>query len=155
MSEKIRRGRRLGRAWNAPPPGATVIDLRRPEAVGLFTGVTKLSEGDFERIARGIEFQRAPRRAAQRKGGRAPKRKPGIWERVRALVQAHPQITAPRAWASFPEAAHRVEWEGLIYRDGDTLVEVDDRTGRSRSITYQTFRRYVTDAKKLRGVRSN
>jgi hypothetical protein len=66
------------------------------------------------------------------KGGRTPKRKPGIWQRVLDIVVADPQITAGKVWESFPE--HRPgDDESLIYRDGAKLVEVDDRTGRGRA----------------------
>jgi hypothetical protein len=87
-------------------------------------------------------------RAMRAKGGRTAKRLPGIWARVRELVAENPRITVSQAWESFPMADHRLEAEGLIYRDGNCLVEVDDRTGGVRNISYDTFRGYLKAARK-------
>jgi hypothetical protein len=98
-----------------------------------------------------------PHQVGQSHGGKAPKRSPGIWQRVCALVEANPAIAATEAWKSFPEDEHRHEAEGLIYRVWEIgkrgkriekLVELDDRTGKERSITYHAFRGYVSEAKK-------
>jgi hypothetical protein len=86
--------------------------------------------------------------------GKAGKRLPGIWKRVRELVKATPTITSTEAWNSFPDEREAERRDVLIYRDGNDLVagnklvEVDDRTGKERTITYDTFRGYLKAAKK-------
>ena len=99
----------------------------------------------------------APYHGGQSKGGRAPKRRPGIWQHVLAKVTENPTITAQQVFTSFPVDEHRRETEGLIYRTWEhnthgerveKLVEVDDRTGKERSITYHAFRDYVALARK-------
>lgn len=90
-------------------------------------------------------FQAAPL-ASKSKGGRVPKRRPGIWQRVCELVKATPKIKANEAWRSVSKATGIDE--GLIYRDGDKLVERNDRTGCDRAITRRTFDKYVTWARR-------
>ncbi len=92
-------------------------------------------------------YDKASAREQRRKGGKAPKRKPGIWQHVLDAVRRNPWITVAEAWESFPEASPG-DTETLIYRDGDKLVEMDHHTGKERSITRHAFRRYVLNARK-------
>ena len=88
------------------------------------------------------------------KGGRAPKRKRGIWNAVQELVKANPTITTKKAWLSFADANNECcdpieQVAGFeIYRDGDDLVQQDGKTEREVAIKYCSFKRYVSDAKR-------
>ena len=43
-----------------------------------------------------------------------------------------------------------------VYIDGDDIVQVDDKTGKERKITFSSFQRYVTKIKKnLKKNRTN
>ncbi len=146
-----------------PPKGATVVNLAGPDAADLLSwlgpatgkptalrrhGALTLTNGDLAHLAVMRRFFRVTQRAVQRKGGTADKHSPGIWQRVLDLVRGNPKITVGEAWRSFPE--HRPgDTDTLIYRDGNRLVEVDDRTGRERPITYDTFRGYLKAARKI------
>jgi hypothetical protein len=94
-------------------------------------------------------------RRGQQKGGMAPKRLPGIWQRVCGLVKDDPNITTAQAWRKFPSATRETDesvadTDESVYRDRNDLVEVDDRTGKPRSITYDSFRGYLKAARKKR-----
>ncbi len=150
-----------------PDPRQKITELKRQIA----EHVEKLSHDrtpGARRLRKYLELQlesdaHVRRRLEQRelefpsKGGRAPKRLPGIWQRVCDLVKASPTLTVAEAWKSIPElkqpkdrpmAIHVNGHTFEIYRDGNKLVEVEDRTGRERSITYDTFRGYLKAARK-------
>ena len=95
-----------------------------------------------------------PAEEARRKGGSAPKRRPMIWRQVLLLVKKNPSISDTEVWNSFAQAEPGSDLR-LIYRDGEKLVEVDDRTGLERTIRRRTLERYVTDARKKLASRSN
>lgn len=91
------------------------------------------------------------RREMQSKGGRASKKKKGIWDAVRNLVRNNPAITIKKAWLSFPDdmdCPGVPEGSFSIYRDGEKLVQFDREKRREKELTYRTFQRYVSDAKK-------
>ncbi len=124
-------------------------------AVAQQDPVAAIAYGDPIAVIEVLVNDRAERmkttRNAQCRGGAAPKRLlPGVWKRLREYVETHPRASVREAWESFPPADHRVEVEGLIYRDGDKLVEVDDNTGRDHAISRRSFERYLTLAKEQR-----
>jgi hypothetical protein len=86
---------------------------------------------------------------AYSKGGRASKKKAGIWAAVKYLVKENPNITAKQAWSRFPVGSHsiRTTYGFELYRDGNKLVQLDDRTGHDVAITFSTFQRYISQAK--------
>ena len=75
------------------------------------------------------------------KGGRAPKHNRDLQDLVNRLAAGHPKATARELWAMIPEADPG--GDELIYRDGDKVTLVEDRTGRETTIAYATFRAYV------------
>jgi hypothetical protein len=85
------------------------------------------------------------------KGGRTPKRLPGVWRRVCELVHANPKVTTDAVWKSFPDE-EEAGVSTLIYRsDGNDLVEIEEidaNTTRRRTITYNSLRDYLTEARK-------
>jgi len=119
-------------------------------AVGCHVGQNDSLEA-LPRRVRSLILQRLKERNSERarRGGQAPKRLPGVWGRVCELIRKNPRITVAAVWKLFPDVNQaRSESEILIYRDGNKLVELDDRTGRERPITYDTFRGYLRDARK-------
>jgi hypothetical protein len=91
---------------------------------------------------------RAERTAAQRKGGRHPKRR--LWAEALAKALAA-TATAQEAWNAIPEfedsGDDTVEAAGqkwIVYRDGNRLIGTVDRTGAEESISRSTFlKRYL------------
>jgi hypothetical protein len=95
-------------------------------------------------------------RKQRQAGGQAPKGLENIWIATCLLVAHQPLVKLGAAWESFPDAAeHGPERRGelLVYRDGDKLVQLDDRTGREDAIEHDSFKRYLTKAREL--LRSN
>ena len=155
--------------WNVPTKRRRLRKGVQPLLVILELvrhGCWWLKDGLMKDATRALSDARAimataPYQKGQSKGGDAPKRLPGIWQRVRELVTGNPQVTTKQAWESFPEARQAEaahidgrDIEALIYRDGNDLVEVEDRTGRVRDITYDSFRGYLKAARKERQVSS-
>ena len=117
--------------------------------------------------AEGIEdFPRNPERinelitAAHRswkgsqKGGASPKKKKGILSALEAFLSGKPDLTCKKAWDRFPDS-----WTPLpittpdgesfdLYRAGEHLTQVDDKTGKEASIKFRTFKRYFAEANK-------
>lgn len=87
------------------------------------------------------------------KGGKAEKIKKGILHATLEYMHKHPGSTDQILWDIMPNS--RVEYrpnnfpEYLVYRDEDTLVQVNDGTGKEQSIPYNTFRTYCTKARKI------
>jgi hypothetical protein len=82
------------------------------------------------------------------RGGKAPKRRQGIWKLTLGYVRANPQITAGQAWNKFPSSHAELEIDGYsVYRDGKTLVQRDPE-GREKKLARSSYDRYVADAKK-------
>ncbi len=58
-------------------------------------------------------------------------------------------MNARQLWEILPNAARSQILDGFeLYRDGEILVQLEERTGREREIKFETFRRYVTRARK-------
>jgi hypothetical protein len=96
-----------------------------------------------------VEVRRSSRESA-RKGGLAEKKLRNVWVATCLIVAAQPRIQAKEAWEEFPDGpdlspTKRADF--VVYRDGDRLV--DDAVGEGRTIGYEAFRGYVTDARKL------
>jgi hypothetical protein len=92
---------------------------------------------------------REQRASFSRKGGRHAKR--SLWAEALACKLA--AASKPEAWEAIPEPEESDDDQTIqaggrnwiIYRDGDRLVAVDDRTGVEDSISRSTFlKRYLT-----------
>jgi len=140
--------KKLEEAWLVAEIAAFAARAQSPEVQQeLQELLTILRLLDLRRLALADPAARAQwLQQARQRGGRAPKRLPGINKRVLELVRANPQISVAEVWKSFPEP-RAGDTETLIYRDGGKVVEVDNRTSRERSITYNTFRGYLKVAK--------
>ena len=94
-------------------------------------------------LSAGLEAQveKAALDGARSRGGRAPKRLAIVQDVVDQLVANHPGATALEIWDLIPEGG---DLDNPVYRDGEKVVQVDDRTGHDRTIVFATFRSYVT-----------
>ncbi len=86
-------------------------------------------------------------RAGRSKGGHAPKHLPGLQAAVDRLVAEHPKATAQELWDLIP-AENDDSVDGfIVYRDGPSVVQVEDATGGEKAISFHSFRRYVSRAR--------
>ncbi|HJO04739.1 MAG TPA: hypothetical protein QGG47_12265 [Acidobacteriota bacterium] len=97
-------------------------------------------------VQEGFERQRGRQR-----GGAAPKHLSALQELMGHLVAGHPDATTRELWEMIPGAE---DDDADVYRDGEKVVQREVRrinTRRveehERSITFETFRRYVTRAR--------
>lgn len=112
-----------------------------------------LDAGDLKAAATRVEalerlLAELAAQAQLRRAGRAPKRIRELQAHVDRLVADSSSCTARQVWESFPEATPGAADDDLpIYRDDGRIVVIDDQTGRGRSVTFATFKRYVARAK--------
>ena len=138
------------------PPGANLPDILhllvlRESALGHYTLAVKayyvgkyvLASSGWERTVDG-----------RRKGGRTITRKDAIWRFTLGLVEKNPKISAKAAWNTFPESFQTIpdRFGFEVYQDGDKLIQRNP-AGNDESITFNSYRRYVTNAKDF--LRSN
>lgn len=94
-------------------------------------------------LSAGLEAQveKASLDGARSRGGRAPKRLAIVQDVVDQFVANHPGATAREIWDLIPGGE---DLNDPVYRDGEKVVQVDDRTGLERTIVFATFWSYVT-----------
>ncbi len=94
-------------------------------------------------LSAGLEAQveKAALDGARSRGGRAPKRLAIVQDVVDQFVANRPGATAREIWDLIPKGE---DLDNPVYRDGEKVVQVDDRTGLERTIVFATFRSYVT-----------
>lgn len=88
------------------------------------------------------------RQEARSRGGRAQKYLFGVQAVVDRLAAEHPKAAARELWNLIPESKDAHVIDGfMVYRDGSTVVQVDDKTGREKEVAYRSFPRYVKRAR--------
>lgn len=92
------------------------------------------------------------RRLAAQRGGSASKKKNGIAEVMSLLISENPDRSWGQAWLRIPESRNPLPVysggrEFLVYREGDAIVQVNDRDG-SSEISKATAKRYFYDARR-------
>ena len=157
-SEQIRAGDfpedAVATGWGIAPDGTVVSTFKVPltelRACMLEPGRPFRVEGlqvDSDKLpgalSDGFEAQveKAVLDGARSRGGRAPKRLAIVQDVVDQLVANHPDATAREVWDLIPESD---DLDNPVYRDGEKVVQLDDRTGLERTIVFATFRSYVT-----------
>jgi hypothetical protein len=84
---------------------------------------------------------------ARRRGGLASKHLRGLQAVVDRLVTANPNATVRELWNLIPERDDDNPIGGfIVYRDGSKVVQVEDETGREKTIKFRSFGRYVKRA---------
>lgn len=110
----------------------------------------KLSWG----VILGVVEEKA-KRHEQTKAAAECARRRNTWARdlVAEMVEADPKMSARALFEIIPEAmeAETDPQTGLeVYREGERLFAVDDKTGEVSEVSFESWRRYVRDAKNSR-----
>lgn len=101
----------------------------------------KGAAGAALKIAKAVEWSERRRQDARSRGGGARKYNLALQELVDRLVVLNDKVKPRNLWNEIPEGDSDDELP--IYRDrldSETVVVVDDSTGRRTSIKYETFR---------------
>lgn len=119
---------------------------------------------ELQRAVEGIDFpeahtrlERIRQRERARKAVGKPKRPASMAfrELAKVIVTADPVISARAALEAIPDAAEagdepNTDCGFITYRDGECIVAVDNTSGTEYAITYHGWRKYITEAKKIR-----
>ena len=122
----------------------------QPSAEYILFELGRLSARIQVRRAEHFALDGKKRLAERRKGGKAPKALKAIESAILEYLSDKPNATAKVLWRRFSEdaASDPLSINGFqVYRDGDRLVQIDAETNLERSISFQTFRRYMTRAR--------
>jgi hypothetical protein len=96
------------------------------------------------------EVARDRKRQAGTRKPRVPRTTRPMRDAVRRMALETPTAKPGELWLAIPEGhGEGDEIAGIrIYRDGEKLVQADNRTGAERAITYKTFQNLINAARK-------
>ncbi len=96
------------------------------------------------------EVARDRKRQAGTRKARGRRKTLAMWDAVRRMALETPAAKPRDLWSALPEGhGEGAEIAGIrIYRDGENLVQADNRTGAERAITYKTFQNLINAARK-------